>query len=365
MAKMSWLRCRLQALRMLRATIYIFNVRTLWLMLLSCTSVAVAKRLGLDYSLEFSFIALGITFPLTFNITQAFMRRERALVALSELKASIVALYWQHRDWPQDEGFPGSIGDDRGRWASEFANAALDFLSNLEQYLRASDGYESLSEIRLTAKRGNTVGLLLGNTQLHPDEESLTASFIRRVEHIHDSLPGSGYLRATYRALNRMQVMDETLTAKSGYSKGGEGGMSRTSQYLRYLIAQTEQLRMLKLYRTPFMLRHCCSVIVHLGALMLGPYFVHAGRCDADWSFGPSPCPAPYCMAGIYSVFCMLLCSVQDSGENFFDGHGMDDVFLELASEFNDVLGLERERAAFADGTGFAAAWPAHAVARR
>jgi hypothetical protein len=29
----------------------------------------------------------------------------------------------------------------------------------------------------------------------------------------------------------------------------GEGGMSRTAQYLRYLLAQFEQLRMIKLYR--------------------------------------------------------------------------------------------------------------------
>lgn len=42
------------------------------------------------------------------NIQSAFSstnlllhRRERALTTLAEIKASIIALYWQHRDWPQ------------------------------------------------------------------------------------------------------------------------------------------------------------------------------------------------------------------------------------------------------------------------
>jgi hypothetical protein len=33
------------------------------------------------------------------------------------------------------------------------------------------------------------------------------------------------------------------------FSPAGEGGLSRTSQYLRFLISQMEQLRMIKEYR--------------------------------------------------------------------------------------------------------------------
>jgi hypothetical protein len=53
--------------RVLRATLYAFNIRSLWLCALSCLSVAVSQYLGLTYNVEFSFVALGITFPLTFN----------------------------------------------------------------------------------------------------------------------------------------------------------------------------------------------------------------------------------------------------------------------------------------------------------
>jgi hypothetical protein len=53
--------------RLFRAILYAFNIRSLGLCALSCLSVALSQYLGLTYNVEFSFIALGITFPLTFN----------------------------------------------------------------------------------------------------------------------------------------------------------------------------------------------------------------------------------------------------------------------------------------------------------
>jgi hypothetical protein len=34
----------------------------------------------------------------------------------------------------------------------------------------------------------------------------------------------------------------------------------------------------LQIYRTPFMLRYCCSILIHIGSVVLGPYFVHIGK---------------------------------------------------------------------------------------
>jgi hypothetical protein len=59
------------ALRLVWALIYAFNVNALLLIALSCGSVAASNWLGLTYNVEFSFIALGITFPLTFNSERA------------------------------------------------------------------------------------------------------------------------------------------------------------------------------------------------------------------------------------------------------------------------------------------------------
>jgi hypothetical protein len=30
-----------------------------------------------------------------------------------------------------------------------------------------------------------------------------------------------------------------------------------------------------QIYRTPFMLRYCPSLLIHIGAVVLGPYFIH------------------------------------------------------------------------------------------
>lgn len=60
----SW---RQWAIRLSRALLYAFNIRSLGLSALALFSVVLAESLGLTYNVEFSFVALGITFPLTFN----------------------------------------------------------------------------------------------------------------------------------------------------------------------------------------------------------------------------------------------------------------------------------------------------------
>lgn len=55
------------ALRRFRALIYAFNVKALLLCAIAVLSVAASQYVGLTYNVDFSFIALGITFPLTFN----------------------------------------------------------------------------------------------------------------------------------------------------------------------------------------------------------------------------------------------------------------------------------------------------------
>jgi hypothetical protein len=70
----------------------------------------------------------------------------------------------------------------------------------------------------------------------------------------------------------------------------------------------------MQIYRTPFMLRHCTSLLIHLVAVVLGPYFSHIAVCDEDWVVAQHWCPAPYVMAVIYSIICMLLLNVQVCG---------------------------------------------------
>lgn len=60
-----------------------------------------------------------------------------------------------------------------------------------------------------------------------------------------------------------------------------------------------------------FMLRYSCSVLVHIGAVVLGPHFASAGACDEEGAASAYGCPGPYIMACIYGVICMLLLNVQ------------------------------------------------------
>jgi hypothetical protein len=65
--------------------------------------------------------------------------------------------------------------------------------------------------------------------------------------------------------------------------------------------------------RTPVMLRNACSILTHSLTVILAPYFVHAGKCDAgveDAGFGPW-CPAPYVMACLWVLITTLLLNVQ------------------------------------------------------
>lgn len=62
--------------------------------------------------------------------------------------------------------------------------------------------------------------------------------------------------------------------------------MSRTNQYLRYIISNLEELRMIKEYRTPIMMRYANGVLLHIFAIFLAPYFVHF--CDSWTSHGYS-----------------------------------------------------------------------------
>ena len=83
------------------------------------------------------------------------------------------------RDWAQGPGYPeATVGNDNTPWAREVAAVILEFLDNLQRYIVTDEGYESVAEMRLAAKRNSTAQLMMGNTSLA--HESLGLSFISR-----------------------------------------------------------------------------------------------------------------------------------------------------------------------------------------
>jgi hypothetical protein len=245
------------AARVVRSIAFLINLQSVGLCLLGCAAVAACERLQLSFALDISVVVFGVTFALTFTITQAYQRRERALTTLAELKASgLMAsgsrqtaaaiccqqnsggfdttsspLYPQtcaglhhcpllapsvrgarkplaclatlqplqsskrnfvppvtranppaqpkrRRDWAQGPDYPASLGDGGAAWAHEFASVAVAYLSALQRYLAAVDGYEGVAEVRLAAKRNATAHLLWGDAVLQ--HEVLGDTFIER-----------------------------------------------------------------------------------------------------------------------------------------------------------------------------------------
>lgn len=124
----------------------------------------------------------------------------------------------------------------------------------------------------------------------------------------------------------------------------GEGGLGRTNQYMLFVIENMEQVRMIRNYRTPVMMRNACGVLIHVFTVALAPYFVHF--CDSWVSYGRDldTCPAGYAATIVYTTIEMLLYNVQQDIEQPFDMTGLDDVFFELADEFDEVRYRSRSR---------------------
>jgi hypothetical protein len=60
------------------------------------------------------------------------------------------------------------------------------------------------------------------------------------------------------------------------------------------------------------MLRHCCALLTVIGTIVLAPYFVHVGRCDAGGEF--DVCPGAYMSSITYVIITCLLLNVQVRG---------------------------------------------------
>ncbi len=58
--------------------------------------------------------------------------------------------------------------------------------------------------------------------------------------------------------------------------------MSRLAQYIAKSTEALEKLRYLREYRTPFMLRHVCFILILVSIFLMSPYFAY--MCfDTKW----------------------------------------------------------------------------------
>lgn len=64
---------------------------------------------------------------------------------LAELKASVISIYWHHRDWAQGPGYPSNLGNDRSIWAREVAYVLMDFLDSAQKYIHCNGGWLAIT----------------------------------------------------------------------------------------------------------------------------------------------------------------------------------------------------------------------------
>eukprot|EP00878_Enallax_costatus_P044770 GHUV01053507.1.p1 GENE.GHUV01053507.1~~GHUV01053507.1.p1 ORF type:complete len:322 (+),score=61.17 GHUV01053507.1:314-1279(+) len=241
--------------RYLRALLYLFNLHTLLLGFLACLAVYVCDRYHFSYNMDLTLVATGTTFPLIFNIQQAFGRRERALSLIANLKASAVSLYFMHRDWAQDENFPSSLGNDHNVAAQHCKALLMDLLKDVRAYLVASSPWESYAEQRLQAKHHPYMNMLMADMSLSGASQM---SFTAAMENAQKTDPATAALRRCYRGFSRLSVLNERLGLRCGYTKGGAQACTHAAPGGQYLPAPAEDPQRAMKHATICMC--CCDV---------------------------------------------------------------------------------------------------------
>mmetsp|Transcript_5568 Transcript_5568/g.13327 ORF Transcript_5568/g.13327 Transcript_5568/m.13327 type:complete len:331 (-) Transcript_5568:132-1124(-) len=244
---------------------------TFFMVVCTATATLFCAKGMLDFSFDFSMniVAVGTIFPLVFSVQASFSRRERALAALAHLKGTIFATYLIFKTFDQ-------TGD--GQIAGEVEEIFRRLVDDIEWYMKSPHMTEA----------GHVV----------------------------------------YDGFTAISLKIRDLLAKTGYSKPGEGGLSRLQVYLRDMMANFEEVRAVRDTETPVGLRLFCFALINVLPIVLAPYWLHF--CDTDNSVASDNnrygCQSAYFVAVAFVTIIVTLYRVQCELEDPFDGKGDDDV---------------------------------------
>eukprot|EP00292_Cryptomonas_paramecium_P013545 CAMPEP_0113670346 /NCGR_PEP_ID=MMETSP0038_2-20120614/5086_1 /TAXON_ID=2898 /ORGANISM="Cryptomonas paramecium" /LENGTH=217 /DNA_ID=CAMNT_0000586353 /DNA_START=182 /DNA_END=832 /DNA_ORIENTATION=- /assembly_acc=CAM_ASM_000170 len=216
-----------------------------------------------------SIVAVGTIFPLVFSVQASYQRRERALAALASLKGIIFTIYLMFKTW--DKQGTGKPADE----IQEFFNKLVE---DIVTFLRTKPTQENEVEC---AQLAHTV----------------------------------------YDGFTTLAEKVNQLVPAAGYTKSGEGGMSRLQQYVRDLINHFENARAVRDSETPVGLRLFCFALIHCSSIFLAPYWNHFCKRQKH-SMLPAGvgCEAGYFVACFYVLINLTLYRVQRELEDPFDG---------------------------------------------
>ncbi len=104
----------------------------------------------------------------------------------------------------------------------------------------------------------------------------------------------------------------------------------RMNQYLRAMIIEFERMNNIASYRTPVALRAYSRLFLNLFPILFGPYFANVAY--------PEYAYLGYMVAALYAMVLSSLDNIQDHLENPFDGVGPDDLQLDIAERYANMM---------------------------
>jgi hypothetical protein len=194
-------------------------------------------------NLDFILLTFAVISPISAAIGMAFARRERALVTIASFRSFSYHLYLAHSLWDwNDSGGRAAVTD-------------VDWLEHcdavLAQLIGIGDELSRFLSLPTTSRSRHRM------TRAGRREASRT---IEVAYHLVESM--------TTQRVTRLTLYSERLK-KIGLPSGE---VSRLRQYERFISDSLEQLRMVKMYRTPQALRS----LARLFTVLLPPYYAPA-----------------------------------------------------------------------------------------
>ncbi len=197
-------------------------------------------------------------------------------------------------------------------------------------YRRREDALKDFGSLK-----GHAIALYYAHRDWIPES---TPDHSVRMKAIFDELLNAIYVYLTgtgdrttsfenvYGHFSRLSNSMEVLRA-AGVS-GSE--ISRCNQYLRAMMIDFERMRNISCYRTPTTLRAYSQVFLNIFPILFAPYFAYISSESYDAS--------GYVVAIVYGLVLVSLDNIQEDLENPFDGIGSDDLRLDIAQHYENIL---------------------------
>lgn len=220
-------------------------------------------------SLDFILLAFAVTSPIAAALTMAFNRREQALFAIGEFRASAQHIFIAHCFWDTDK-LTGGRKEANVDWL-EHCDAVMAQLIGIGDELSRFLSLPTSSRSRHRMTRSG---------------RKEAAKTMKAAYHLMESL-------ATQR-IARLVLYSERLK-RMAQVPGAE--TSRLRQFERFLSTSIEHLRMVKMYRTPQALRSFARIFTLILPPFYAPTFAQVGKDVASLTVG--------ILFGIITVVCL------------------------------------------------------------